>query len=472
MFIGSKGKKTLLLLSACTLALGVAVVYSASADAQVVQHDSLSISLKDAVATGVRTNPEYGVVAANRRATDEELKQGRALYLPSLDLSADAGYEHTDDSNTRAGAGDDDENLFRTQSSLTLTQMLFDGFSTKYEVQRQKARVTSSAQRVSETAELVGLSVVESYLNVLRQRYLLGISDQNVQDHMDILRQIEDGVGAGRSTNADLEQARARLAQAKATQADVLESLQNSETTYRQEVGDDPGALMMPVVPYDTLLPTVDDEVMRSLAISPTLKVLESDIEVAYAEAEGTKSTYYPEVDLQLNGTYADDVGGIETYDKSASALVVMNWNLYRGGADVAREREFQHRHLQVKEQRDDRARGLESEVRQTWSSMVAAGTRAKQFSDQAAANVEVVNAYRDQFDLDRRTLLDVLDAQNELFVSQTSKVNSEFVQMFAVYRLLALRGELMPALGVENMPESYVATNDLWSDQQKKQAR
>ena len=474
MFAGSRVKKSLLLLSACSLALSTALAVTADpAAAQVVQHESLSISLKDAVSTGVRTNPEYGIVAASRRATDEELKQGRSLYLPSIDLAADAGYEHTDSTTTRNGGdADREENLFRTQTALTLTQMLFDGWSTKYEVQRQKARVTSSAHRVHETAELVGLSVVEAYLDVLRQRYLLGISDQNVQDHVDILRQIEDGVAAGRSTQADLEQARARLAQARATQANVLESLQNSESEYRREVGDDPGALMMPVVPYDALMPTVEDEVLKTLADSPTLKVLQSDVEVSYAEAEGTKSTYYPEVDLQLQGLYADDVNGVETYEKGASALVVMNWNLYRGGGDVAREREFKHRHQQTKEERAQAARGLEDEVRQTWSSMVSAGTRAKQFADQAAANVEVVKAYRDQFDLDRRTLLDVLDAQNELFVSQTSKVNSEFVQMFAVYRLLALKGALFPALGIEGMPESAIASNEVWTGGEQKEAR
>ena len=92
-------------------------------------HPSLSISLNDAVATGIQTNPEYGVVAASRRATDEELGQGRALFLPSLDFNADAGYEHSDDPATRAGDGDDTENMWRYETGITLTQMLFDGFS-------------------------------------------------------------------------------------------------------------------------------------------------------------------------------------------------------------------------------------------------------------------------------------------------------------------------------------------------------
>lgn len=460
-----------LLLVSCVSALALVSTMS-PVNAQVVQHDSLSISLRDAVATGVRTNPEYGIVASSRRATDEELTQGRALYRPSIDFASDAGFEYTNDSNTRGGAGDEEENLFRTQASLTLTQLLFDGFGTHYEIERQKARVISSAHRVHETVELVGVTVIEAYLDVLRQRYLLGISTDNVNDHSAILSQIEDGVSAGRSTQADLDQAYARFAAAKATQASVLEALQNSESEYRREVGDDPGALALPVVPYNSLLPSVEDEVVAVLANSPTLKVFASDIDVAYAEAEGTKSTYYPEVDLQLQGVYGDDVSGVDTYDKEASALIVANWNLYRGGGDVARAREFEHRHEQAKETRADAARSIEDEVRQTWSSMVSAGTRAKQFHDQATANEQVVKAYKDQFDLDRRTLLDVLDAQNELFVSKTSKVNSEFVQMFAVYRLLGLRGDLLGVLGVDTPSETDVASKNSWSRAETSEAR
>lgn len=443
------------------------------AAAQVMQHESLSIDLTSAVATGVRTNPEYGVVAASRRATDEELRQGRSLYLPSVDLAADAGYEHSNDPGTRGGAdSDDEEDLFRTQTSLTLTQMLFDGFDAKYEVQRQKARVNSSAHRVHETSELVGLSIVEAYLDVLRQRYLLAISNENVNDHLEIMSQIQAGVNGGRSTQADLEQAKARLANARASQANVLEALQNSETEYRREVGDNPGQLVMPVVPYDALMSDLDTQVMHTLSNSPTLKIFASDIEVAYAEAQGTKATLYPEIDLQLQGVYADDVNGVESYDKSASALVVANWNLYRGGGDIARTREFKHRHQQTKEERSQAARDLEGEVRQTWSSMVSAGTRARQFFDQANANIEVVAAYKDQFDLNRRTLLDVLDSQNELFVSQTNKVNSEFVQMFAVYRLLALQGGLFPVLGLETPQEAFMAADSSWDDDERAKAR
>ena len=186
----------------------------------------------------------------------------------------------------------------------------------------------------------------------------------------------------------------------------------------------------------------------KSLAYSPTLNVLEADIQVSHAERMGTMSTFYPQVDFQMNTRTGEDLGGIEGDDTSASALVVMNWNLYRGGADVARTKELTYREAEAKESRAQTARTIEDEVRQTWAARDAASERARQFRLQAAANQQVVNAYLDQFNLNRRTLLDVLDAQNELIVSRSNTINNEYLEMFAIYRLIAVRGDLMTTIG------------------------
>ena len=417
-----------------------------------------ALSLRDAIAIGVNTNPETGVVQTNRRATDEELRQAKALYFPSLDFSADTGFEHSDDPATRGGTDDDPENLWRYEAGLTLTQLLFDGFDTKFENERQKMRVLSASNRVRETSELVGLAIVESYLEVLRQRELLRIARKNVADHIAILEQIEDSAEAGRSTLADNEQARARLASARANEASIREQLRFAEASFIREVGDPPGDLMMPLVPVDGLEADVEREVKIALHQSPTIDIFEADIKVAHAEMEKEKSTFYPQLDLQLNAREGKDLNGVRGRDTSASALVTMDWNLYRGGADSARVREFINREAQAKEARAEAARSVESDVRQTWARMVSAGERARQFAAQADANTEVVKAYKDQFDLSRRTLLDVLDAQNELFVSRSNTVNSEFLEMFAIYRLMALKGELLATIGVDYPRESNPA--------------
>lgn len=413
------------------------------------------MSLRDAVGVGVKTNPEYGVVANNRRATDEELRQARALYLPSVDFRADTGMEYSNDPGTRAGTGDDSESLYRYETGLTLTQLLFDGWKSHYEEERQSNRVLSASNRVREASELIGLGVIEAYLDVIRQRELLKIAQSNVADHLTLQAQIQDSATAGRTTQADVEQARARVAASRSVEASTREALRVAEASYIEKVGVAPIELVMPQTPANALTKDVEQEVKIALHQSPTIDIFEADVQVAHSETEGSKSEFYPKLDLQVNGRNGHNLGGVEGRDTSASALVVMNWNLYRGGGDTARVREQINREAQAKEQRAKAARGIENDVRQTWARMESAGERARQFSAQADANTEVVKSYKDQFDLNRRTLLDVLDAQNELFVSKSNVINAQFLEMFAVYRLVALKGELMKTLGVEYPRES-----------------
>lgn len=451
--MSNRWTKNILNIAAVAVSCAAFVSFAPSVSAQQAPSQ---MSLSEAISAGVMTNPEYGVVAATRRATDEELEQARALYLPSIDFSGDTGYEYTQDVLTENRPGQDDhEDLWRYEAGLTLTQMLFDGWETKYENERQKHRIQSSAHRVRETAELVGLAIVESFLEVIRQRELLNISRQNVAEHVAIMDLINEGVEAGRSTQADLEQIKARLASSRAQESTIRQQLRIAEANFRREVGDDPRDLVLPTVPVNGLTANVEEEVKTAITQSPTLDIFESDIKVAYAEMKGTGSTLYPQIDLQLNARQGEDLGGVEGRDRSASALAVVNWNLYRGGGDVARVREFTHRHQVAKERRAETARAIEDDVRQTWARMVSAGERAREFSSQAAANSEVVRAYKDQFALDRRTLLDVLDAQNELFVSRSNTINAEFLEMFSVFRLLALKGQLLPTLNVAYPRES-----------------
>ncbi len=406
------------------------------------------VTLRDAVAVGVLVNPQTEAVSNNRRATDEELKQAKALYLPSVDLRADTGWEYTNqdpDNGTEI-----DENLWKSQASLTLTQMLFDGFETKYENDRQEWRVRSASHRVRETAEFAGLDVVEAYLEVLRQRELYAIAVENTKQHVDILAQISDATGAGRSTQADVEQTNARLAAARAQEANVRQALRTAEANYIRSVGDMPQPdLQRPMPPYNAVWNDLEEQVKMTLTQSPTLDIFEADVNVAEAEQKGSGSTLYPQVDLQLNGNAGNNLSGVEGDATGASALVVVNWNLYRGGGDIARTREFVYRHAQAKNQRNNAARAVENDVRQTWASMVASGERAAEFRKQADANSMVVQAYKDQFNLDRRTLLDVLDSQNEWFVSRSNAINNEYLEMFAKYRLMALEGKLLPSMEI-----------------------
>jgi adhesin transport system outer membrane protein len=411
--------------------------------------DSKVMNLRDTVAVGMLTNPEYRLVANNRRATDEELNQAVDLYFPSIDYRGDGGYEAAHNPTTVVLDNNKTTKLWRYDTGLTLTQLMFDGWETAYENQRQRFRVLSASNRVREASELVGLSVVESYLEVMRQRELLKAARDNVSSHMDILNQINDSSAAGRTTQADVEQARARVASARGEEASVREALRTAEAGFIQQVGDPPRDLVMPVVPVDQLAPDVEEEVKQTQYSSPTISIKQADMEVAHSEMDKAKAPMYPKIDFQLNGRTGKNLDGDLGQDSSASAEVVANWNLYRGGGDIARVREAIDRWGQSKEDRIKTQRDVDNDVRQTWARMVSAGERARQFASQADANVEVVKAYKDQFNLGRRTLLDVLDSQNEEYVSRSNMINAEYVEIFAVYRLLALKGNLLQTMGI-----------------------
>ena len=434
------------------IALCAASLFSVSISAvALASGEDNNLTLQDAVSKGIQTHPFYGVVANDSLATREELSQAKALYKPSIDLLAESGWERTDSPTIN------DENLWRNRASLTLTQLLYDGRGTISEINRQKARVESTANRVSEVAEFIGLDIVEAYLEVLRQRDLLAISRANVEDHIKILETIRTGAAAGTVTEGDVSQALARQAQARATVSSTEQALREAEALFIQKVGDMPGSMAFPDIPRDRLPPSVDDAVREAVTQSPTLAVFESDIKVAQAEFEGSGSTLYPTVELQANTTVGNDLDGIEGDDNRQSVLAVMRWNLYRGGGDQARQREFMHRHAVSKERRAEAARQVEKDMRDTWAGMLAAAERAQQFLEQANANEKVVNVYLDQFSLDRRTLLDVLDSQNELFVSRSSHVNALYTEMFAVFRVLALKGQLLNTLQVAKPREAKV---------------
>lgn len=437
-----------------------ATVFSLPVTAQ-QQLDPPLMTLRDAVAAAVNTNPEYGVIANNRRATDAELRAAQGGYYPSIDLNADAGWDltHTDPE----GSARTENDLGRYQVGLTLTQMLFDGFQTKYEVDRQRSRVSSISHRVRETTEFIGLDVVEAYLNVLRQRELLDIARANIERHIQIEEQINDSSSAGRITGADVQQARARLAAARANESSVRESLRTFEATYNSLVGLMPRTLVRPTTPSKVLMETVDEEVRAALDANPTVASRTADVDVASAEMQQSQSPFYPQVDLQLNASRANDASGSENNTERARALVLVNWNLYRGGSDTAGVRERIYRTAQAKETRANAARQVEEDVRQTWAQMVAASERALEFGVQADANENVVEAYLDQFNLDRRTLLDVLDAQNENFVSRSNVINAQYLEIFAAYRLLALKGQLLPTFEIAYPSGTNPADNPLF---------
>lgn len=407
-----------------------------------------AMTLQEAVGLAISTNPEVGAVANDRLAVDEELRQGRALYYPQIDLRAETGPEFSENSTVDAQGDDDGDWKHRSQASLTLSQLLFDGFFADSEVERQQARVKSAAYRVGETAEFVGLDAVEAYLEVLRHRERVLIAEDNVSVHRTTLGGVQQRAQGGGGNIADVRQAEARLSSAESTLVQTRGDLRDAEALFERVIGQKPDSLDAPTAPTGVLPADVDEAVAVSIENSPTVQFARADIETAQADVKQQEASLYPDLRLELGGSINDNLDGQTDTEHDATALVVMRWNLYRGGADTARIREFKHRLAEATDSLRINERQVAEDARVSWNAIEVSRQNVQILAQNVEANQRTRDVYAQQFDIGQRGLLDLLDADNELFLSRDNLITARYAEIFATYRLLATMGALVDTVG------------------------
>ena len=441
-----------------TAALGRWLLSSllASASFTVLQGAADAGSVTDSVRAALQTNPEIGVVKADRRAVDQELRLARSGYLPAVDLRAAVGPEYSENSTTRARiTGGGNTTLFRSEAQLRLSQMLFDGFATDSEVARQRARVDSAAYRVHEAAEFVALNAIEAHLDILRNQEIVALNERNVDQHERILGQVRDLEESGRGDIADVRQAEARYSRAQENQVIARGNLADAIATYQRIVGERPADLEADAPPVAAIPPSPEDAASIASVNSPTVHIAASDVDVAAAELRASRSGFYPRFDVEL-GTFAgDNLDGTKGNNIDASALLVMRYNIFRGGGDMALEREAFHRANEARANLQRARRSSEEEARLSFNAYQTARGRTATLERQAEAQRRTRDAYASQFEIGQRDLLDVLDAENELFLDRVSLVTAQLTEEFAVYRVLAVVGELLNTLDVARPREN-----------------
>ena len=273
----------------------------ASVSVVVLAENATANSVQETVRGALEANPEIDIVKTNRKAIDQELRQARAGYLPSLDLRGGLGPEWTDNTNTRSRTGGSDWQ-FRTESQLTLSQMLFDGFETQSEVARQKARIDSASYRVEEAAEFTALNAIEAHLDILRNQEIVRFNELNIAQHERILGQVRDLESAGRGDIADVLQTESRLARAFDTLAVSRGALADAIADYQRVVGSRPGELEDVEAPVAALPPSPEDAANLASVNSPTVQIAAADIDVASAEYQGSRAGFYPQLDVEVGG--------------------------------------------------------------------------------------------------------------------------------------------------------------------------
>jgi len=415
-------------------------------------------TLQEVVDYTVHNSPDVRATAADRRAVEQEIGQARAGYYPRIDLDAGYGYERTASPGTRA-RGDGSVGMTREEFGLTLDQMIFDGLLTKNEIRRQIARTNSRAHNVHGQAEIDSLNAIRAYLNLQRRVMLIELAEENLEIHRrtndQVVLRSEQGVGR----QADSEQASARLSRAETNLIAEKGNYQDEFANFIRVVGKPPSELEEAYNPSDALPANVEDAVQLAIKNHPTIKSATADIESAYAQRDTANAPYYPRLNLEVGVRHDADLDGVPGVDEGYFTMLRLRYNLFNGGRDRARIKETAYQIGQAKEIRDSAVRQVEQSTRLSWDAYDTATKQLYFFEKNRSATIKTHEAYKQQFKLGRRTLLDLLDSANEMFVSKSDYVNVNYDQLFAMYRIFVSMGMVHTILGVE-LPEESVIIN------------
>lgn len=406
--------------------------------------------LTSTVQKAVIHNPDVLVNRDDRNAIEQDVREAKAGYLPRVDLNAGIGAEKSDNASTLAATGKQGyRSLHREESGIKITQMLFDGFFTRNEVARQKATLRAASFRVLAAGEDVALRATQTYLDVLRRREQVELAKDNLAAHQRVFDQIRMRSDRGVGRVADTDQASGRLALAKANLEAVMGNLRDAEIAYVRVVGEMPTELDAPTAPADQVPADLQTLVDQARETHPTLASAVADIDATVAQHEQARSNDFPRFDLELGASHNSNIDGVRQADEDLIAMVRMNYNIYRGGADLARKRSTAFKIQQAKNIRNRAEDQVIEEAGLSWNDYLTAQARLDLLRQHATSASATRTAYLKQFNIGQRSLLDLLDTENERFVAESNYIDGKYRVMYANYRIIASQGRLLSTLGV-----------------------
>lgn len=411
-------------------------------------------TLRNVLCKTVHTNPDIRVAAKIRSASNETVTQARAGYFPTLDMNAGFGREWTKNTNT----GFNNNKLWRTDFGLSARQMLFDGFATPSEVARNKAKTNADAYKVWGTSEDIALSTIQAYLDVLRNKELVRVARQNASIHQHTFSMIKKASEQGVAREADTDQTLGRLNLARANLEAAENNLENAKTTFQKLTGFYPHNLSSaPNVSSSVLPKNKQEAIRRALLNHPILKSATADIAEARGEYHASQSKFYPRIDLVGRGRHNRNVNGSAGPDHEGLVGLELQYNLLQGGRDMARTRETAFHVQEATEIRNRTHRQVVESMNLAWTQYRISQQRIPLLSDHVQASRLTSGAYKKQFELGKRTLLDVLDSQNEYYVSQQDLINERYALLFSKYRILNSMGRLVEHFHIPLPPEARI---------------
>src|SRR5215213_9575295 len=408
-----------------------------------------AVDLRDAVQTALTTNPEVRQAVSNRAATQEERIQGQGRYLPTVSVEASGGIRQLRNPSRRR-LGIADKTLYPLGGELIVDQLIFDGGGRGAEVRRQAARTDAAAARIEERSEYVALNVSRAYIDYILQQRLVAITEDNASFHERLAGDLREGVSKGSISIADQQQAEERLQSARARVTEAREDLENAGITFRTLTGLPVDSVSMPPDLSQCQPGTLEEAEALARQNNPRVQEAIADLATAREDIRAARADIGPRVNLEGRARAGHDIDGFAGRTTDLQANVRLRWDLYNGGIKEANVREQRNRADEVHGRLFQRTRQAEEDVRTAWSRLQNQSRLVSELETQQRIADDLLLSYREQFNIGRRSLLDVLDAQNTRNNVQAQTETARLSKLYAQYRVLASSNKLIDCLGVQ----------------------
>ncbi len=410
------------------------------------------VTLQQAIEIALESNPEINQAVANKEGIEFEREQAQGLYLPRVDIEAAAGIRRLEN-NTRRSLGIANNELYPREIGITLDYTLIDFGRRRGELLRQAARTDGAALRVLERSEFIGLQITQLYFDILLQQRIAAAAEDNVNFHRNLVNSLGEGVTQGSISIADQQQAQERLQSALVRKTESDEALINAQIDLRVLTGLTVDELVMPPEVRASMAPTLNDAVSMARQRNPLVLEAMADVDARNAEVKKERGDLYPTIGIELRGRAGEDIDGFKGETNDMQARAVLRWNVFDGGINRAKLQEHIRWASQARFRLSQITRDAEADTRRAWNRWTTQSAILDELVTQSQVSDDLLLSYREQFNVGRRSLLDVLDAQNTRFNTQVRTETARFSKMFAEYQILAATNTLLSTLNLEANP-------------------
>lgn len=400
---------------------------------------ALAESLDDAMASAYRYNPRLDAERARLRATDEDVARAMSGFRPVITGNADVNYQN---SNTRPDSLTEGR-AYPKGYSVDAVQPIFSGLQTVNAVRQSEASVRAGRETLRNVEQQTLLDTVTAFMNVVRDQAVVRLRENNVNVLTKELKATEDRFAVGEVTKTDVAQAQARRADSVSALDLAKANLKTSRADFERVVGHAPSDLLEPRG-YERLLPrSIDDAIGIGTKEHPAVVGALYREESARYDVDRIRGELLPQVQLEASYESRFDQSRFSDQNEATTLTGRVRVPIYEGGEVYARVRQAKQLHVSFLQEIEQARTEVQALISQSWAEMLA--FRAKLQSDKVGvdANRTALSGVREEERVGQRTLLDVLNAEQELLNSQVQFESTRRDVVVSSYGVLSSIGRL-----------------------------